>query len=219
MPGIEWILDATLARRAVVPAHRAVLVAVTGIDGSGKGYLSATIVAALRGRGVRVAALGVDGWLNLPSQRFSATNPADHFYRHALRFEDMFAQLVLPLRDRRSLRVDVDHVEETATAYHRHTYDFQAIDVIVLEGIYLLKRDFRTRYDLSVWIDCTFETGLERAVARGQEGLPAEATIDAYRTIYFPAQEIHFKRDAPREAATVVVANDPRLAQGAGSRP
>ena len=219
MPGIEWIVDSTLQLRDAVPSQRAVLVAVTGIDGSGKGHMSACIVAALRARGARVAALGVDCWLSLPSQRFSATNPAEHFYRHALRFEEMFAQLVWPLRDRRSLHVDVDHVEETATAYHRHTYDFQAIDVIVLEGIYLLKRDFQTRYDLSVWIDCTFETALERAVARAQEGLPPAATIDAYRTIYFPAQEIHFGRDEPRAAATVVVANDPRLAQGAGSRP
>jgi uridine kinase len=211
MPGIEGIVDTTVQRRDVVSARRAVLVAVSGIDGGGKSYLARGIVEALRARGVRAAGLGVDGWLNLPSRRFSATDPAEHYYQHALRFDDMFAQLVWPLRDRRSLRVEVDHVEETASLYHRHTYDFTAIDVIVLEGIYLLKRSFQARYDLSVWIDCTFETALARAVARGQEGLPPAATIDAYRTIYFPAQQIHFERDAPRDAATAIVTNDPRL--------
>ena len=53
---------------------------------------------------------------------------------------------------------------------------------------------------------------MERAYARGQEGLPAEATIEAYRTIYFPAQEIHFAKDQPRAATTLIVHNDPRLA-------
>ena len=36
-----------------------------------------------------------------------------------------------------------------------------------------------------------------------------EETIRAYRTIYFPAQEIHFQRD--RAGATLIVNNDARL--------
>ena len=45
-----------------------------------------------------------------------------------------------------------------------------------------------------------------------QEGLSRDATVEAYRTIYFPAQEIHFARDDPRGAATAIMNNDPRLA-------
>ena len=33
-----------------------------------------------------------------------------------------------------------------------------------------------------------------------------------YRTIYFPAQQLHVIRDAPRERAGLVVLNDDRLA-------
>jgi uridine kinase len=82
------------------------------------------------------------------------------------------------------------------------------LDVILLEGIYLLKRSFQAYYDLSIWIECGFETALARAIARAQEGLTPEATAEAYRNIYFPAQEIHFRRDDPRRAATLVVHND-----------
>jgi uridine kinase len=89
---------------------------------------------------------------------------------------------------------------------------------VLLEGIYLLKRAYRAFYDLSFWIDCSFETALERAIARGQEGLPAEETVRAYRTIYFPAQEIHFERDRPQEGATGIVGNDPRLNGDEGLR-
>ncbi len=187
------------------------LVAVSGIDGSGKGYVTTEIVSALGARGLRAAGITIDGWLNLPDTRFSASSPAEHFYLHAIRFEELFARLVLPLRDRRSLRVEADYAEETATRYRRHVYEFTDVDVIVLEGIYLLKRAFRAKYDVSVWIECSFETALERAFARAQEGLPPKETERAYRTIYFPAQEIHFERDDPRAAATLIVRNDPRL--------
>jgi hypothetical protein len=135
----------------------------------------------------------------------------EHFYLHAIRFEEMFAQLVLPLRDHGSWRIDTDYVEETATQYRRHTYQYQGIDIIVLEGIYLLKRAFQAYYDLSIWIECSFDTALERAIAQAQEGLPPAETVHAYRTIYFPAQEIHFQRDDPRSSATMILNNDPRL--------
>ena len=202
------IVPHVLAARRRVPRDRSVLVAITGIDASGKGYVTARLEAALADRGVKVARIGIDGWLNLPGVRFGSTDPGGHFYRHAFRFDALFADLVLPLRDRRSIRLEADFAEETATAYRRHVYDFQDVDVILLEGIFLLKRELRSAYDLSVFLDCTFETALDRAIARSQEGLPPAETIAAYRAIYFPAQEVHFERDAPRRAATLVVPND-----------
>jgi len=191
-----------------VPVARAVLAGVTGIDGAGKGYLAGGIADTLGWYGLNVALVNVDGWLNLPSVRFSRDDPAEHFYRHALRLDEMFDQLVLPLRDRRSHLVTVDVAEETATAFRPRTYAFEDVDVIVLEGIYLLKRAYQHHYDVSFWVDCSFETALRRALARGQEGRPPEETLRAYETIYFPAQRIHFERDDPRSAASLVIPND-----------
>lgn len=198
--------------RRTVPAARSLLVAVSGIDGSGKGFVASMIAADLRARGLRAEPINIDGWLSLPHERFRASNPAEHFYHHAIRFDELFARLVLPLRDARSISLEADFTEETATAYRRHVYEYSDLDVIVLEGIYLLKRALVGHYDLSVWIECSFETALERAVARAQEGLSPAETIRAYQTIYFPAQEIHFRRDNPATRATVALVNDPRLA-------
>ena len=186
----------------------ATLVAISGIDGAGKGYVAARLAARLERRGQRVALVGVDGWLNLPSIRFSETDPAGHFYRHAIRFEEMFESLILPLRDRRSIRLEADFTEETAISYRKHVYEWTDVDVVLLEGIYLLRRDLRRHYDLAVWVECSFETALARALARAQEGLPPDQTIEAYRRIYFPAQEIHFREDDPRGAADLAIRND-----------
>ena len=211
MATLESVIDEILKLRRSIPAQRSVLVAITGIDGCGKGYVTSRIVDGLRKKGLRAVAINVDGWLNLPDKRFDASNPAEHFYLHAIRFEELFAELVLPLRDLRSLRVVTNHAEETSTEYKRRAYEFEDVDVIVLEGIYLLKRDLQPCYDLSVWIDCSFDTALERAIPRAQEGLTPEQTLRAYRTTYFPAQEIHFSRDDPKGEATLVVNNDARL--------
>lgn len=106
------------------------------------------------------------------------------------------------------MRLEADYTEETARTYRKHVYEFHDVDVIVLEGIYLLKRELQPHYDLSVWVDCSFDTALARAVARAQEGLTEEETVRVYRKVYFPAQRIHFDRDEPRQQATMIIDND-----------
>jgi uridine kinase len=203
-----------LGKRAMVSPQRALLVAVSGIDGSGKGYVTERITSGLVFRPWRVASINIDGWLQLPERRFSKERPAEHFYEHGIRFHDLFERLVLPLKKNRGVRVQADLADAThATKYHRHAYQFHEVDIVILDGIFLLKRDFRGYYDLALWVDCTFETALERALRRGQEGLSAAETIRDYDRIYFAAQRIHFANDDPRGTADLIIGNDPRLGQ------
>ncbi len=118
---------------------------------------------------------------------------------------------MLPLKENRSVRLEADFTEETATAYRTHLYNFADVDVAVVEAIFLFKPEFRRHFDLAAWIDCTFESALERALGRGQEGLPPAETIRAYRELYFPAHEIHIRQDCPRDSADIILVNDPRL--------
>jgi uridine kinase len=115
--------------------------------------------------------------LNLPPLRYDPARPAERFYEHAIRFDEMFTRLVVPFREARACRVQSDYAGETADAYRPHVYEFGDTDVILLEGIFLLKQALRWHYDLSFWVDCTFETALERAVRRGQEGLAPAETV------------------------------------------
>jgi uridine kinase len=217
MDHIRELAETIIVRRRDVPSGQALLVAVSGIDGSGKGYVTSKLVAELQARKARAVGINIDGWLNLPAVRFNRDRPAVHFYHHAIRFADLFEQLVLPLKRQRSICVEANFAEETADQYRRHTYEFHNVDVIVPEGIFLLKRDLVKHYDWKVWLECSFETALERALARGQEGLPPDETIRAYRTIYFPAQELHFRLDNPHAAADAVLVNDPAFTKPASA--
>ncbi len=113
----------------------ALLVGVSGIDGSGKGYLTREIVLRVERSRVRAVALNVDGWLNLPEVRFSRERTAERFYERALRLDEMFENLVLPLKQKRSIRLVADFTEETAASYRPHVYEYDDVEVIVLEGI------------------------------------------------------------------------------------
>jgi uridine kinase len=85
----------------------------------------------------------------------------------------------LPLKATRRVDLVRDFTEETAAAFRRHRYRFEEVDVAIVEGIYLFKRAYRPPFDLALWVECSFETALRRAIARAQEGLPPAETIRA----------------------------------------
>ncbi|MFL6374507.1 MAG: uridine kinase [Pyrinomonadaceae bacterium] len=186
----------------------ALLVGVSGTDASGKGYITKELAELLARRQKKVAVIGADGWLNLPAVRFDPADPAWTFYTRGFRFEDMFRQLVLPLCERGSIDLKAELAEETAGAFHTHRYSFEDVQIVLVEGIFVYKKDYAKLFDLRIWIECSTETALKRAVARSQEGLPPAQTIRAYETIYFPAQRIHAERDDPRGAADLIMVNE-----------
>lgn len=206
---IQELVATILQKRAAVSSERSLLIAVSGIDGSGKGYISNKLVGQLNKQGVQAVSINIDLWLALPEKRFNLENPERHFYNHAFLFQDLFEQLVLPLQQHRSVYLQKTLTGQFSTPFIQ-VYDFQDVDVIVLEGIFLLKRSLTPYYDLKIWLECSFETALERALRRNQENLPPDEIIRDYHTIYFPAQEFHFAVDEPQAAADVIYLNDPK---------
>jgi uridine kinase len=190
-----------------LPAEQPLLAGISGIDASGKGYVTRELAKLLK-PSRNVAVINVDGWLNLPHIRFSETDRGRHFYHHALRLDEMFDRLVLPLKRDRRIDLTYDHTDETGTTYRPEQIVLNDIDIILLEGIFLFQPRFLPHFDLTMWIDCPFETALERAVTRSQEGLTREDTVKAYGTIYFPAQQIHFELDHPQTIADITFSND-----------
>jgi uridine kinase len=202
------LIDRIIEARNCAPTTRALLVGISGIDSSGKGFVTAKVAEVLRARSWHVAVVSADDWLNLPQVCIDPDNYAEHFYEQAIRFEEMFESLILPLGKERNLTLTADVADAKATVYRNHTYEFDDIDIVLLEGIFIFKPEYRKHFDLRVWIDCSFECALERAIERGQEGLSPPETIKAFETIYFPAQRIHLARDKPRDAAHIMFAND-----------
>ncbi len=161
----------------------------------------------MRNENLKTIAINIDPWLNPPEKRYSAENPGEHLYHHAFPFEDLFEQLIYPLQNQRAI-----YLKKTLTGQFgipfEQIYNFQDVDVILLEGIFLLARSLRANYDLAFWIECSFETALARALQRNQENLSPQAIVDDYNTIYFPAQRFHSKVDQPKSFVDAIYIND-----------
>jgi uridine kinase len=133
---IAQFVAAIAAKRAEMPADRALLVGISGIDASGKGFITEKIAKRLQESGWRVAKINADDWLNQPEVLLSRHKPAEHFYEHAMRFDEMFDQLIIPLKGNRGVDLPADCSDARGNRRIHH-YAFHKIDIVLLEGIIL----------------------------------------------------------------------------------
>jgi uridine kinase len=184
------------------------LVGISGIDGSGKSRLAKRLAAQVSQRGIRVALVELENWHNPPSVRFGGAPPGHHFFQHGLRFAELLARLVTPLRKNGEVTLTFDALRADEQVARQKTIAYSDADIILFEGIFLFRREMRPIFDLAVWVDCSFETALRRALSRNQEGLSEQEIVRDYENIYFPAQRFHMQRDNPRESADVIIENE-----------
>ena len=186
------------------------MVAVSGIDGSGKGYISSQINSSLQEIGINSYLIGIDGWLELPEKRFSDTNSAEHFYKNGFRFAEMFSTLVVPLQKTGSIDLIANHSDVgNFNSYTQYHYQIENAEIVILEGIFLFQDKFN--FDYRIWIDCSFETAFQRALNRNQEGISEAELRHDYESIYFPAQLLHFAQDKPQQMANFIIVNDDKF--------
>ena len=90
-------------------------------------------------------------------------------------------------------------------------YNIHNIDVVIIEGVFLFRRDINLEFDYKVWIDISEKTALNRAIERNQEGLSTEELKQDFKEIYFAAQHIHIKNDQPKSQADFIINNETEL--------
>lgn len=207
MNNFDNLVTSIIKKQSEVLGNKSLLVAVSGIDGSGKGYVTEKLVTALNQQNIHAVAINLDPWHTLPSQRFDSEGSPEHFYQNAFNFDGLFEQLILPLREQREINLTtvltgILGIPET------YTYHFTNVDIILIEGILLLARSRQHLYDLKIWIECSFETALSRAIKRNQEGISLKQITEDYQNIYFPVQRLHWQLDNPQSNADLIYINE-----------
>lgn len=193
-----------IAADAAAVGHRATLVALSGIHAAGKGRLATCVVAGLVERGLRIALVSVAPW-SRPRSGFRGPDAVERYRRDAIRWDALFTTMVEPLRRGRAISLRTRLLESGRDRWYLHGYDFAAVDVILLVGIFLLRPDLRDRYDSAWWVDATFDAAMRRAIGRSRAERDPDAIVGDYQRLYFPAQRLHLQADDPAAAATGVI--------------
>ena len=211
MSYISELADNIIEKFKIHSSTNTFTVGISGIDASGKGYITGFLQKELEKRNYKVANINVDPWQNPIPIRLQEEDPAENFYKNVFRWDNFFKQLIVPLRTNRHIYLQTSLIRTDGDFYYSFIYDFNDIDILLIEGIFLFKQELLNYYDWKIWIDCSFETGIYRAIERNSEKLSREQLIHDYNTYYYPAQIYHFQRDDPKDVSNIIYCNDELL--------
>jgi uridine kinase len=189
-------------------------VAIDGPEAAGKTTLADQLAIALRDQGRSVVRASIDGFHRPRAERYAQgeLSPegcfADSFDLESLRIE--LLDPLSPGGSRRYRSAVFDPAADVALS----TEPAVATDdsVLVFDGAFLLRRELRSFWDLSVFISVGVGELLRRARHRDTEifGSPEEVER-RYRLRYLPAQRLYMENEQPLGHAHVIVENDDPL--------
>lgn len=205
---IDELINKILFAKSKYKVNRLFTVAISGIDASGKGYISDLLQKQLENKNYNVANINIDPWQNPIPIRLKTENAAENVYENIFRWNDFFELLIFPLQKNKSIYLETKGIRSDADIYYPLIYDYSNINILLIDGILLFKNKYLSYYDYKIWIECSFETGLKRAMKRNVENLTEEQLIHDYKTFYYAAQRLHFEKDNPKESADIIFMNE-----------
>ncbi|GLS90414.1 hypothetical protein GCM10007916_14810 [Psychromonas marina] len=183
-------------------SNKAKIVAISGIEGGGKRELTEKVADALRLAGISVAIVHTVDWEAAQNVRFNVMNSPQEYYLNAYRLDDMVEQLILPLKlfGKVKTSVTLKNVLNPRTTH----YNLENIDIILIEGVYLLQSAYLALYDYTIWVKSDFDAAFARLNNQFEIQQSHQTLLSLFEGLIKPAAQYHIYTDDPQGNAKSV---------------
>ncbi len=186
-------------------------VAIDGVDAAGKTTLANKLVEPLEALGRTVIRASLDRFHNPAAVRYRrGPESPEGFYRDSFDYPQLIDVLLRPLGpdgDRRFRRRVYDFkVDSTVEA----PLEESPVDsILVFDGVFLLRPELRSYWDLSIFVRTGFEVCLERAIKRDRKLFGGRAAArQRFERRYQPGQRLYLAEVDPERRASIVIDNN-----------
>jgi uridine kinase len=206
------VADALRRLRAQIRARTGrVLVAVDGVDGSGKTTFADDLAELLRESGIEVIRISLDDYLNPQNRRYAQGRYSPKgFFEDSYDYERFNAEVLEPLSRDGSGRYRTAAYDRGAECEVCAPWQVAPDSaVVIVDGMFMHRREFctdvkRKVWQLSVWLEAPVEVTLARLAER--DGTSADPA-DERNQRYLHGQRLYIETCDPASKADLVVVN------------
>ena len=183
-------------------------VAVDGIDCAGKTMLADELMPLVEDRGRPVIRASLDGFHNSSHVRYARGRESpEGYYLDSFNYQGLVDKLLLPLSqggDHRYIEAIFDYRKDEPVELQPKEADPEA--VLLLDGVFLLRPELLSFWDLKIFLDISYEESMKRAIVRnGGVGSKVE---DLYLRRYIPGQKLYMIHSAPKRKTDILIDNN-----------
>ncbi|MBR4224446.1 MAG: uridine kinase [Oscillospiraceae bacterium] len=178
---------------------------IDGLGGAGKSTISEGLRAELESRGIMAVLLHIDDFIHTRSIRYDERFPEWECYYDIQWRYDYINDTIAALKACKGGDVRIELYDKDNDSYYTDTVTVGGKTVIVVEGIFLQRKEYRGSFDYMVYIDIPEEERLRRVLSRDTY-IGSEKDITAkYENRYFPAERRYVDEYRPAETADYVI--------------
>ncbi len=180
--------------------HRPFIVGVDGLSGAGK----TTFMSELT-RLPDLVILHIDDYIVERSKRYGTGHPeAMEYYEMQWDVAGLVSGLFQPLYEGESQLVLPKYAKEQ-DVITKQLVDVSKQSIVVIEGIFLQRPEWRAYFDYMMYLDCPREVRYERVLQRDTYIGDMEERLDKYRRRYWPGEEYYEKVTCPKRNANLII--------------
>lgn len=187
-----------------------VRIAIDGVDGSGKTTLADELAAFFQSSSRPIIRASIDDFHKPRAERYQRGSLSPEGYFHdSFNYDAVVHQLLRPFGS------EGDRLYQSEAFDHRLDLPKQSAPklapadaILLFDGVFLLRPELRSFWDLSIFVEVPFSVSMDRAIKRDSATSGSEPMIrERYEQRYVPGQQLYLNRCRPLEYADIVVDN------------
>jgi uridine kinase len=194
---------------AVKHLGRSVIIGIDGVDLSGKTTFTSDLAKVLRRDKEKVVLIHEDDFLNSTETRYQRGEwSIIGFYKDFFDFRALHRNILLPVRAAKPVAYALQSYASHRSNDHSIRYTIGLQDLVLVEGLFLLRKEFHGCFDLTIRLKIPFDLVLKRALIRDVPDLGSyEYVRRHYEMQVLPAQSLYERLVDPDNIADIVIEN------------
>lgn len=177
--------------------NRPFIVAIDGLSGAGK----TTLVNQLKEILENIVIIHIDDYIVDKSKRYN-TGHEEWFEYYQLQWDTIYLKEKLYEKLYRNVRhITLPFYNKEKDTFTQSTIKVFPKSIVIIEGIFLLRDEWKAFYDYIVFLDCARETRYDRVLHRDTYIGNLEERLMKYKNRYWPAEEYYLKKQKPLDLA------------------
>jgi len=202
---MQYLKEITEDIEDLINSRKIVIIGIDGLGGAGKSTISEELKEELDSRGIGTVLLHIDDFITPRSVRYNSAYPDwQCYYDLQWRF-DYFKEVVSRLRSCTEQSTDIELYDKDNDSYYTETVSAGGKSAVIVEGIFLQRKEYRGLFDYTVYIDIPEEIRLNRVLKRDTYIGNEQEITDKYNNRYFPAERKYFEEYQPQRTADRVI--------------
>lgn len=209
------LLHSLAARILTMQLPHPARVSIDGVDAAGKTTLADELAQTLKARSNRqIIRASIDGFHNPRAVRLrSGRDSPEGYFTDSFSLEALNIHLLGPLSPGSSQRIIQTAVFDVLSDQPVSITPITAAEdaILLFDGIFLHRPELAHVWDLSIFLQVSFDTSLDRAARRDHEQASIgseQDIIERYQKRYIPAQRQYLQTCQPAARAAILIVND-----------